>query len=111
MSDMGTTLERHLDAMHAAVLAGDLATLTPLGAEVEALVEQIGGIADDALIQRLRQKAGRNAACLLAALNGLRAARRRIGEVKAVRAGMATYDGQGRRISVAADGAHLTRRV
>lgn len=97
-----------LDAVHAALRLGDLAALAPLTDRIEALLDTAPP-GDAGVLRGLAAKVERNAACLAAARRGLRAARRRIAEVAATQAGLATYDGRGRRQEIVAEGARLAR--
>lgn len=102
-------LERLLDRIYGAVMAGDLSQIGAMGAEVEGLLADLPRL-DATLAEKMRQKATRNAACLQAAARGVRAARRRISEIRAAQAGLATYDGQGKRMDLAQNDGQLARR-
>ena len=52
---------------------------------------------DRAVLERLRRKADRNAACALAAGRGVRAALNRLTEIRQAAAGLVTYDENGKR--------------
>jgi hypothetical protein len=86
-----------LDAVHAAVIDGDYPQLGPLTQGIEAELTRLEASRDAAVLGRVRQRAERNATCLLAAQRGFRAARRRVAEITAARSGMVTYDTNGRR--------------
>lgn len=103
-------LEQLLDNIHDAVVAGDLGQVAELGAEVDSLLRGLPDLHDQVLADRLRQKAVRNAACLQAAARGVRAARRRMSEIRAAQAGLATYDGQGKRLDHVQIGGKLAQR-
>ncbi|MGB8814322.1 MAG: hypothetical protein WCC57_14180 [Paracoccaceae bacterium] len=109
--DSGAALERLLDGMHRAVLSGDLEALAPMGSEVEAMLGAMSPLSDQDLAERLRRKAERNAACLKAAARGVRAAQRRVAEIKTVKLGLVTYDGRGKRQEMPLGAAQLTQRV
>lgn len=102
------SIERLLDQMHVAILAGDFATLVPLVPQLEAALTGLNR-PDQALLQRISGKAARNAACLLAAGRGVRAALRRLGEVRQNAAGLVTYDGAGKRAEYGGPG-QMARR-
>lgn len=90
-------LEAELDRLLAAVKSGDLAALSDLTLEVEA--------ADAPTLARIRAKAERLALCLDAAAKGVREARWRVADIRAMgRDGesLVTYDGQGRRADLGA---------
>ncbi len=103
-------LETLLDNVHAAVLAGDHATLLQLTPSIEQGLARLDPIANLDIAQRLQRKAERNAICLQAALRGIRAAHRRVQEVGTARSGFATYDGSGRRAQISNGDGAMTRR-
>jgi hypothetical protein len=93
-------LEKVLAATAKAIRIGDLTAMAGLAAQTEAALADmaVGEIGPDVTQDRvmaLRALAERNAAGLLAAAKGIRAARRRLAEVMAARAGMQTYDNVG----------------
>lgn len=101
-------LEAALDQAFAALRQGDLTELGATYAMTETILAGLH-ITDQATATRLRSKAERNAACLLAAARGVRAARRRLAEVGAGGRSV-TYDAQGRTRPIG-DGPHgLTER-
>jgi len=106
----GQVLERLLDRMHAAVLAGDIRDLATTAPELEAVLADFASLDDRALGERLRRKASRNATCLLAAARGLRAARRRVAEIQSARDGLQTYDGHGKRTDMPQGTGQLAQR-
>ena len=86
-----------------------LATLAPRMEELMSLlVSQPGRPAD---LRELAARAGRVLRRLEAAAQGLRAARRRIEEIRGAAAGSATYDGNGRRMPMTAGAVQLHRRA
>jgi hypothetical protein len=91
------TAEQVLDQMHRAILSADFAALAPLTPALETALAFAETSRDRALLQRLSMKASRNAACLLAAGRGVRAAQRRFSELRDASIGFATYDGRGKR--------------
>ena len=91
------TLEARLDSAYLAIRNADFAQLAALNEEIERALAQIGALHDDVALQRIRQKAQRNATCLLAAGRGIKAARRRLDEVAGARVGLGTYDSTGQR--------------
>jgi hypothetical protein len=103
-------LEQVLDRMHRQILAGGLDDLAGLTGEIEEQHARLVGLTDTAALERLRSKAARNATCLQAAARGLRAARRRINDIHAVRAGLVTYDGRGKRNDVQLGSGSLAQR-
>jgi len=106
----GRALERLLDRMHAAVLAGNLSDLATVAPELEAALAGLATLDERALAERLRRKAARNATCLQAAARGLRAARRRIAEIRSARDGLQTYDGHGKRTELPQGRGRLAQR-
>lgn len=89
------------DRLGAALRAGDLRALEPLLREgIEERLATIGATPrgfSQAALAVLRRRADENAALLSASQRGIRAALRRIEEVRGVASGLATYDAQGRR--------------
>jgi len=99
-----------LDRVHAALTQGDYAQLGPLVAGIEVELSRLESDRDAAALLRVRARALRNEACLLAAQRGFRAARRRVQEIKAARSGLVTYDTKGRRAEPHRTG-ELTKRL
>jgi hypothetical protein len=89
----------HLEALVAetasAIRTGNFTVMGGLAARTEAVLAELGPQTDVVRIRTLRDLAGRNAMSLQAAVKGVRAARRRIAEVVAARAGVQTYDQSG----------------
>lgn len=106
---MPTKLETLLDRTRDAVVAGDLATLSGLGPEVEAVVDSLPQL-DSQGVRTLQAKAERNSVLLRAAMRGLRAAKLRLDEISGGQA-LTTYDSQGRKAVVAALGSKTPRRI
>jgi len=106
----GRALERLLDRMHVAVLAGNIRDLAAAEPELEAVLADFATLDDRALGERLRRKASRNATCLQAAARGLRAARRRLAELQSTRDGLQTYDGHGKRTDMPQGAGRLAER-
>jgi len=92
-------LEDLLDQARDALVAGDLAALSGLDAQLTAAVETLAPL-EAAAAQRLERKAMRNARLLQAAGRGVRAARDRFAEITAA-PDLATYDSQGRKAALA----------
>ncbi len=101
--------ETILDLMHSAILRADFAGLGALAPLLERALEDVAHLRDGVRLKRLRGKAERNEACLLAAGRGVRAAGRRFKELRDAALGLVTYDGKGKRADL---GQHssLTRR-
>lgn len=106
-------LEVVLKRINSAVTAGQLSALAGLVRELETALPPPGKAAsgDLAFARRIKTLAERNAACLLAAQRGLRAARRRVGEITAAREGLMTYDGTGATRRLGRPDGALTQRV
>ena len=103
-------LETLLDAVHAALRAGDFAGLPALTTAVEALATDALP-RDAAALRTLQRKLQRNEACLQASARGLRAARRRMTEIAAARAGLQTYTMGGLRQQIGPSHGTLAQRV
>ena len=99
-------LSDNLTALHRALLAGDFRALTGLTHQIERHLD--GGATkglDAAALAGLRRLADENAILLRAAQRGLRAAQRRIAEIRGVATGLTTYTAGGqRRTSASASG-------
>lgn len=109
-SDPGITpIERMLDDMRRRVMAGDLASLPALEADLAQAVQGLRpATVEDA--QKIRAKAMRNLACLEAAARGVRAARRRLDEIRQAASGtIVVYDDRGRRAETAPEPAPRQR--
>lgn len=108
-------IEGLLDAVHAALLTADTAALRHLTPALETaltdLEDQVAPADPGARrdLERLRRKAGRSAACALAAGRGIRAATRRLEDIRAAASGLATYDSTGHRCECPG-AAGMTRR-
>ncbi len=103
-------LETLLDAVHAALRAGDFAGLPALTAAVEALPPDALP-RDAAAMRAVQRKLQRNDACLQATARGLRSARRRMTEIAAARAGLQTYTRSGTREQIASPSGTLAQRI
>lgn len=89
-----TALALILDAVHGALRRGDYGALPALTVAMEEAAAGLEPMGHDA-VRALRIKLERNAACLLAAARGLRAAKRRLAEIAQARAGLSTYGATG----------------
>ena len=85
-----------LDEIHGALLRHDYGALGPLGLALEAELDQPSQQLDARAVQVIRARADRNAATLQATTRGIRAALRRMAEVRQAARGMVTYDRSGR---------------
>ncbi|SEM46183.1 hypothetical protein SAMN04488103_101218 [Gemmobacter aquatilis] len=88
-------LEALLDRMHEALQGGDLAALESLAGPLADAGATLAPPQSRATLERLRRKAARNDTLLAASLCGLRAAQRRIAELRSLEQGFSTYDGAG----------------
>ena len=101
-------LQTAMDDLRACLIAGDYADLHVLAERIEGLMLGLRR-SDAAQMRRLRTEAIQTAACVNAARNGFRAARRRIDEATG-HASLGTYDNTGARAALVA-AAPPTRRV
>jgi hypothetical protein len=83
--------------MHAAILAADFGKLEQLSPALEEALDALKPQRDRAFLELLQRKADRNAACAKAAGRGVRAAIRRLEEVRKNQTGLVTYDENGKR--------------
>ncbi|MGL4309456.1 MAG: hypothetical protein ACRCSU_03130 [Paracoccaceae bacterium] len=104
------TLTRALDAVHAAILAGRIDDLGPL---TETITETSANLtaATEPQIRLIQNLAARNAICLQSAMKGIRAAQRRVAELRAASTGHATYDRNGARASLGGADGTLRQRM
>lgn len=98
-----------LKEVGSALRQGRLGDLENLTASLEAALADTGPIAPESLL-RIRHQAVRNAALLQAAARGVRAARRRIAEIRAIGEGFVSYGPTGERDEASGPGI-LTQRV
>lgn len=92
---MHNDLEVALDAAFEALQRGDIASVCASYGITESILADLR-LTEAAVAKRLKSKAERNAACLLAAGRGVRAARRRLQEIQP-EARNETYDSRGRK--------------
>lgn len=92
---MTNDVEALLADLRADLRRGDYARLETFSVELEASLAGLEGLPKPVLL-RIRQAAEANAACLAAAMEGMKAARRRLGDIASASRGEA-YDAQGRR--------------
>lgn len=90
-------LEGLMDAMHAAILAADFDQLAAISPRLDTALDNLPKPLDEKSLHRLHRKAARNASCAAAAAKGVRAAIRRLNDVKQNAAGLVTYDENGQR--------------
>lgn len=88
-------LEQAMADIAQAVRTGNFAVMANLAAQTESALQALTPDVDASRLAALRDLAHRNAAGLEAAGRGVRAARRRVKEIAAVRTGGKTYDNAG----------------
>ncbi len=86
-----------LDDVHAALLRRDYAALPALNAALAKELDHPSEKLDTVAVQVIRRRAERNAMTLTAIQRGIRAAVRRIAEIRSVSTGLVTYDRSGRK--------------
>jgi hypothetical protein len=104
------SLSAGLDRMREAIMRGDFAALQSMTPEIEALVTAVDGLAAHE-VQGIAEKARRNMAMLAAALQGGRAAHRRLHDLREAASGHRTYGPGGQRSSVGGQLSTLRQRV
>jgi hypothetical protein len=103
-------LSAELDRLYHTLRSGKLDGLAAATQALEAELARLEPM-DTAGLDLLRQKAQRNAACLDAAARGVRAARRRLAEIRTIESGLGTYDDKGRRDELPGLSIRLTQRL
>ena len=103
-------LSAELDRLYQTLRSGKLEGLAAATQALEAELARLEPM-DAAGLDLLRQKAQRNAACLDAAARGVRAARRRLAEIRTIESGLGTYDDKGRRDELPGLSIRLTQRL
>ena len=96
MSDLAM-VEALMDSLQRALIRADYTALQQVTAQLEAALADLPPQRDRAVLERLRRKADRNAACALAAGRGVRAALNRLTDIRQAAAGLVTYDENGKR--------------
>lgn len=89
-----------LDQVYEALLRCDYAALPGMTDLLEAELQSPASILTEPQLALIRRKAARNGICLLAAQRGVKAARRRLAEIRSTAGGLVTYDRKGRRAEV-----------
>ena len=103
-------LSAELDRVYHLLRSGKLEGFAAATQALEAELARLDPV-DTAGLEMLRHKARRNAACLDAAARGVRAARRRLTEIRAIESGLGTYDDKGRRDELPGLSIRLTQRL
>lgn len=110
MSARAENLASALEHLHLLVRHGRLAELEAASVALESALVEAGPI-DRAGLVRLQGLARRNAESLAAAARGVRAARRRLAEIRTIGAGHVAYDADGRRAEPASGPGLLAQRL
>ncbi|MBI1417327.1 MAG: flagellar protein FlgN [Limimaricola sp.] len=100
-----------LERERAALLAGDLAALGPLGERKLALIEGLDVASTTAPLLRIAAEIARNQRMLAASIRGGRAALDRIAAVRDARDSLRTYDSAGQKADLAPGRARLERKA
>jgi hypothetical protein len=103
-------LSDELDRVYHVLRSGKLEGLAAATQALEAELARLDPL-DAAELDLLRHKTQRNAACLDAAARGVKAARRRLTEIRAIESGLGTYDDKGRRDELPGLSIRLTQRL
>jgi hypothetical protein len=99
-----------LDSVHAAILAGQIENLDHLTQRIGIDADHLAAATPQQL-RSLQHKAARNAQCLQAAIKGIRAAQRRLSDLRQARVGHVTYDQHGHRATLAAAPGTMRQRI
>ena len=102
-------LSAELDRVYHLLRSGRLEGLADATQALEAELARLDPT-EAAGLYLLRHKAQRNAVCLDAAARGVRAARRRLTEIRTMESGLGTYDDKGRRDELPGLSIRLTQR-
>ena len=89
-----------LDQVYEALLRSDFAALPGMTLLLEQELQSPSMTLTAAHLSTIRHKAERNGTCLIAAQRGVKAARRRLAEIRSNAGGLVTYDRKGRRAEV-----------
>ena len=89
-----------LDQVYQALLRSDYAALPAMTGLLEQELRTPTVPLTESHLATIHRKAERNGACLLAAQRGVKAARRRLAEIRSTASGLVTYDRKGRRAEV-----------
>jgi hypothetical protein len=110
MSGPEAEISARLDEIRNLLRQGRLTELAPVTDALERAIAAADPIAPEGL-RRLGDTARRTATALAAAARGVRAAHRRLAEIRAIGEGFVSYDAAGRRDDTSAQAGRLTRRV
>ena len=104
-------IEILMDDIHAAIVSGKTKEIPEIGARLENALAHLQKQPTADNLTRLRNKAARNQVLLAAAGQGIRAAMRRIEEVRQAQLGSEFYDVTGQRHIIAPNKDQLSRRL
>lgn len=99
-----------LDQVYDALRRSEYGALAGLAASLDREMQRPSEAMTEAKLAIIRRKADRNAACLDAAQRGIKAARRRMADIRATASGLVTYDRSGRRAEVS-ESRNLAQRL
>ena len=99
-----------LDQVYDALLRSEYAALAGLSASLDRELQKPSEPMTEAKLAVIRRKASRNATCLEAAQRGIKAARRRLADIRTTASGLVTYDRSGRRAEVS-ESRNLAQRL
>ena len=99
-----------LDQVYDALLRSDYAALPAITEKLEQEMQNPAQQWNAGHLKTIHRKAERNGACLMAAQRGIKAARRRLAEIRSTASGLVTYDRCGRRAEVT-EGHTLAQRL
>ena len=103
-------LNQTLDQVQGALLAGDFDQLNALSNDLARIMQTVA-VTTETEARLIRQKASRNTACLAAALQGIRAAQRRIKDLREAATGHRTSGPAGQRSAIAQLPTSLRQRI
>lgn len=103
-------LSRALDDVYAAIMAGHIDDLAGITETISAGLTNVGRLTASQL-RNLQKQAARNAICLEAAMKGVRAAQRRVAELRTANTGHITYNQKGERAALGAVSGTLRERI
>ena len=111
MTQIMTQLTDLLEEERVALVAGALDRLPELRSRKESLLAELEAAPDRTLPAELRELCERNQLLISAALDGTKAALKRMAELRAVQSQLSTYESAGRKQSVPAKPGSLERKA
>lgn len=100
VTEIGEELDEVLNAERHALLRGDTETVSRFSALKERLILSYGAIAEQKSLRAMQLKILRNQVLIDHSLKGMRAAVKRLSELRDAREQMQTYDSLGRRKTI-----------